>query len=331
MACRSLGAWSAESGASAVWTAAVSGRRLKMPHPADVTETQPMAPKTVVTESYKVVSKDKDPRGREGAGPNPRRPGRPSENSMLGFRPGPGLYVCVCARVCVCTCACVHCAPVCVGGCCVSEDQHEVVTPQCHSEAAPTDEVQALRTFQLCHSRALRTFRGPSKDTHLHTKPDAGVSWLPFLPFQAVHPGATLAQSTVVGTVGQHFGLGWCLSPQPQPHTPQPLGPGGLALQLLPQPRASLGCLPLGVEGPVSRAQESLAHVLESSVLRQGWPLGGQWRSGHPSLLGPVALSPLPTHTAQDPCPYRPSGEANLSLVPRPSVWPLQRGGAPSR
>lgn len=25
----------------------------------------------------------------------------------------------------------------------------------------------------------------------LHTKPDAGVSWLPFLPFQAVHPGAT--------------------------------------------------------------------------------------------------------------------------------------------
>lgn len=81
-----------------------------------------MVLKTVVIESYKVVSKDKDFRGREGVGLNLRRFGRFFENSMLGFRSGFGLYVCVCVRVCVCICACVYCVFVCVGGCCVLED-----------------------------------------------------------------------------------------------------------------------------------------------------------------------------------------------------------------
>lgn len=36
----------------------------------------------------------------------------------------------------------------------------------------------------------------PLGDTHPHTEADAGVSWLPFLPLQSVHPGATLRQST---------------------------------------------------------------------------------------------------------------------------------------
>lgn len=42
----------------------------------------------------------------------------------------------------------------------------------------------------------------PLGDTHPHTKADAGVSWLPFLAFQSVHPGATLGQGTGAVTAG---------------------------------------------------------------------------------------------------------------------------------
>lgn len=38
--------------------------------------------------------------------------------------------------------------------------------------------------------------QAPLKDTHPHAKSKVGISRLPFLSFQSVHPGATLGRST---------------------------------------------------------------------------------------------------------------------------------------
>lgn len=56
--------------------------------------------------------------------------------------------------------------------------------------------VWSQRTAPLCPRGCHR----PLGDTHRHTEAGAGLSWLPFLPLQSVHPGATLGQSTGAGT-----------------------------------------------------------------------------------------------------------------------------------
>lgn len=142
----------------------------------------------------------------------------------------------------------------------------------------------------------------PLGDTHPHTKADAGVSWLPFLPLQSVHPWATLGQSTGVGAAaaaGSHPA-----SPALGPH------PGSPQVPAPPAPAAP----ELGIPG--LRPGDSCPHA--------GTVPGAGQREG-------LASTPLP-HAAharhETPGPYRPPGEADLSLVPRPSVGTLQKGGA---
>lgn len=86
------------------------------------------------------------------------------------------------------------------------------------------------------------------------------------------------------------------------------LGPGGLAL---PVPtRGLLGCPSLGVPscpcwGPVPGGRTALG--LRS---RPSEPITHEGRAA------------VPTHH-ETPGTYRPSGEANLSLVPGPPIWTL--------
>lgn len=124
----------------------------------------------------------------------------------------------------------------------------------------------------------------------------------PFSPLNPFIPGRPWGEHGASG----HCGLGWHLGPhqgvQPTPawHHPSPQPSSSCPHQALLgcQPRPRLLC-----------------------TLRQGHLPGPGQREGQ--RAAPCLQPPQET-----PGPYRPSGEADLSLVPRPSVRTLQRRGA---
>lgn len=125
---------------------------------------------------------------------------------------------------------------------------------------------------------------------------------------------------------GQRCGLSWHLGPH------QVSGPHPALHHPSPQPSSS--CLhtgPLGVSAPQGRAAHEQGRGSGPTPLRAvrtqtGPPGAGQWEGHRPlprAWAAPCLLSPQET-----PGPYRPPGEADLSLVPRPSVRTLWRGSA---
>lgn len=96
--------------------------------------------------------------------------------------------------------------------------------------------------------------------------------------------------------------------------------PPGLARSRFP-PRISPGARR---SVPATRKVGIAVFVLEIDVLMQGRSPG----QGTGRARGPLPSPMLPTCSMKSPGPYRPPGEANLSLVPRPSVGTLQKGAA---
>lgn len=197
----------------------------------------------------------------------------------------------------VCVSACVQPTYVCVCKACASRTPKGPPTQGSSTECGP-------RLFWLGRSKCWVSQLCPAhplEDTHPCTNSD-GISRLPFLPFESIHPRTTLG-SVEGDTAG-------CWPRPPASHRHVSLHQGGPSPPLashhpqLPSPFPPGP--PAGVSCP-GAGPAHLAYVPQTAVFRQGPLQGGQWegwQSPLPGAHGPCgceALSACPPHIAREP------------------------------
>lgn len=140
--------------------------------------------------------------------------------------------------------------------------------------------------------------RPSPQDTHPHTESDAGVSWLPLLPFQSVNPRATLGRGMSGADIGPHQGDLPSHPPRPTPA----LRPSGVGARSSSPPKGVDTSGPWaggwGVLGPRDTAQAG----------HPGAQGGGPVHSLGPGLREAPVLTGRPGKPISPLCPGRPYG-----------------------